>query len=107
MAKPIDDTKMLDAIADAIVSKKAMHPTAALRAAGVTRGSAVERRIQRKWAEGHALLLSRARERSAFERGRQAGLAEAMKPLGTSIEIARPAPKPRRSWLSGFFSWSP
>jgi hypothetical protein len=57
-----DDSATLDAMADMLVAGTAEHATDAIRKLGLT-GEADERRLLRKWAEGKALLSSRARER--------------------------------------------
>ena len=105
MPKLIDDTQMLDRMADEIVSGRAEHPTGAMRRLGVADGSAVERRLLRKWAAGSELLLSKARERCAFARGRIAGFNDAMR--STTVSVRNVAVRePRPSWWSRLFMWT-
>lgn len=52
MPKPIDDTLMLDNMAEAILQGRAHTQTGAMRLYGVEDGSADERRLLRKWKEG-------------------------------------------------------
>lgn len=102
MARPIDDTQTLDQIADAIVSGSAKHVTGAIRAMGIPRGHPVERRLLKKWAAGHKLLLIVARGRlrelkrndeliAEYHRGRQDGWDEAFRLVGKVYGSAVPA----------------
>ena len=120
MPKAIDDTQMLDRIADAIVSGEAKHPTAAIRAMGYGRGHPVERRLLKKWKDGRRFLLLIAEKRrdrvareraiadAAFHNGYSAGRREAldaMRQVGESGETVTVQPVIRSSWFSRVLMW--
>lgn len=126
MAKPIDDTLLLDSMAEEILYGRAHTPTGAMRLHGVEDGSADERRLLRKWKDGEGL---KAMERMArfilgatVERHRedmtQHGMAEYERGYEErckhEVEVAQAVeamqartPPSRPSWLSRFLSWSP
>lgn len=79
MAQPIDDTEMLVTIAWEIVDGRAETATGAMRLMGIGRGTADERRLQRKWAVAGAVAMAAMRRaevmrdaanESGFELGR-------------------------------------
>jgi len=79
MARPIDDTEMLVTIAWEIVDGRAETATGAMRLYGIERGTADERRLQRKWAIAGAVAMAAMRRaevmrddanESGFELGR-------------------------------------
>lgn len=103
MAKLIDDTLMLDRIADAVVSGSAKHVTGAIRALGIPRGHHDERRLLKKWVAGGELLLSKARERSAYKRGYDEGFARAVAPWGSymiAANVVGGGEEPQPSWFA-------
>lgn len=114
MAKLIDDTVMLDRIADEIVAGRAEHPTGAMRRLGVPDGSAEERRLLRKWASSGGILLAKAEERmreeavrtDAYHRGWVDGWQKALTEIQEITGRTAPVPPPERrpSWLSRLFT---
>lgn len=128
MAKLIDDTRLLDAMAEEILRGRAHTPTGAMRLLGVEDGSADERRLLRKWKDGEGL---KAMERAArlileatvechreelsqhgfreYERGWRACRAEASASDCQRMRIAAEMPRSaerRPSWLSRLFTWA-
>ena len=120
MPKPIDDTLMLDNMAEDILQGRAHTPTGAMRLHGVEDGSADERRLLRKWKDGggikamewaaHLILtatVERHREelsqhgfreyergyKDAYDRGLKDGIAN-----GKSLERQRREAEPVSWW---------
>lgn len=126
MAKPIDDTRLLDAMAEEILRGRAHTPTGAMRLHGVEDGSADERRLLRKWKDGEGLksmeiaarLILKAtvechREELSqhgfreYERGFDAGRAETRECARMKAWAEMPQLGERRpSWLSRLFTWA-
>lgn len=125
MAKLIDDTLMLDAMAETILSGAAGTPTAAMRHNGVEDGTADERRLLRKWKDGGAKAMERAARRlleeavarhreelsrhgrSEYDRGWEDGREserdrERMKAWAEMPKLGDRRP----SWLSRLFTWA-
>lgn len=95
MAKLIDDTMMLDLMADEIVAGRAQHPTGAMRNLGVTNES-VERRLQKKWSADRDGLLNSATRRlpllaESYRRGCEDGWDEAFRLVGKTYGRQVPA----------------
>lgn len=128
MAKLIDDTRLLESMAEEILRGRAHTPTGAMRLHGVEDGSADERRLLRKWKDGEGLLaMERAarlileatvechreelsqhgfREyergyKEAYRRGVTDGVAN-----GKCLERYRIEAERRPSWLSRLFTWA-
>ena len=98
MALPIDDTEMLVTIAWEIVDGRAETATGAMRLLGIERGTADERRLQRKWAVAGAVAMAAMRR------------AEIMRDdtKGNGFELGRLFPEPLPlppSWMTRLFSW--
>ena len=95
MAKLIDDTLMLDLMADEIVAGRAQHPTGAMRNLSVTNES-VERRLLKKWSKDRDDLMNSATRRlpllaESYRRGCEDGWDEAFRLVGKTYGSKVPA----------------
>lgn len=98
MAQPIDDTDLLVTIAWEIVDGRAETATGAMRLHGIERGTADERRLQRKWAVAGAVAMAAMRR------------AEVMRDdaKGNGFQLGRLLPEPSPlppSRLARLLSW--
>lgn len=98
MAQPIDDTEMLVTIAWEIVDGRAETATGAMRLLGIGRGTANERRLQRKWAVAGAVAMA-AMRRAEIMRDNANGAGFR---LGRLFPEPSPLPPSR---LARLFSW--
>ena len=119
MAKLIDDTRLLDSMAEEILHGRAHTPTGAMRLHGIEDGSADERRLLRKWKAGDGLKSMERMARFIIEDTvechreelSQHGFREYQRGYGNGraaiIDIVRPlvTAEPRPSWWSRLFMW--
>lgn len=98
MAQPIDDTEILVTIAWEIVDGRAETATGAMRLHGIGRGTADERRLQRKWAVAGAVAMAAMRRAEVMRDGAHESGFE----LGRLFPEPSPMPPSR---LARLLSW--